>query len=32
MQNLRRGHHEITVDLLVHDRVRVAITDLVCCL
>jgi transposase, IS6 family len=24
MQNLRRGHYAITVDLPVHDRVRVA--------
>ncbi len=28
VQNLRRGHHEITVDLPVHDRVQVAFTEL----
>ena len=28
VQNLRRGHYEITVDLPVHDRVRVAFDDL----
>jgi hypothetical protein len=28
VQNLRRGHYEITVDVPVHDRVRVAFTDL----
>jgi hypothetical protein len=27
VQNLRRGHHEITVDVPVHDRVQVAFTD-----
>ena len=32
VQNLRRGHYEITVDLPVHDRVRVAFTDLAHCL
>jgi transposase-like protein len=31
VQNLRRGHYEITVDLPVHDRVRVAFTELVPC-
>ena len=28
VQNLRRGHYEITVDLPVHDRVQVAFTEL----
>jgi transposase-like protein len=28
VQNLRRGHYELTVDLPSHDRVRVAFTDL----
>jgi transposase, IS6 family len=28
VQNLRRGHYEITVDVPVHDRARVAFTDL----
>jgi transposase-like protein len=32
VQNLRRGHYEITADLPVHDRVRVALTDLARCL
>jgi IS6 family transposase len=32
VQNLRRGHYEITVDLLVRDRIRVAFTDLARCL
>ena len=32
VQNLRRGHYEITVDVPVHDRVRVAFTDLARCL
>jgi IS6 family transposase len=32
MQNLRRRHYEITADLLVHDGVRVAFTDLASCL
>jgi transposase-like protein len=32
VQNLRRGHYEITVDLPVHDRVRVAFTELARCL
>jgi transposase-like protein len=32
VQNLRRGHYEITADLPVHDRVRVAFTDLARCL
>ena len=28
VQNLRRGHYEITVDLPVRDRVQVAFTEL----
>ena len=32
VQNLRRGHYEITTDLPVRDRVRVAFTDLAHCL
>jgi len=28
LQNLRRGHYAITVDLPVHDRVRVAFAEL----
>ncbi len=28
VQNLRRGHYELTVDMPVHDRVRIAFTDL----
>jgi IS6 family transposase len=32
VQNLRRGHYEITVDVPVQDRVRVAFTDLARCL
>jgi hypothetical protein len=28
VQNLRRGHHAITADLPVHDRVRVAFAEL----
>jgi IS6 family transposase len=32
VQNLRRGHYEITVDVPVHDRVQVAFTDLAHCL
>jgi hypothetical protein len=32
VQNLRRGHYELTVDAPVHDRVRVAFTDLAPCL
>ena len=27
VQNLRRGHYEITIDVPIHDRVRVAFTD-----
>lgn len=32
VQNLRRGHYEITVDVPVHDRVRATFTDLAVCL
>jgi len=32
MQNLRRGHYEITVDAPVHDRIQVAFTELARCL
>jgi transposase-like protein len=32
MQNLRRGHYELTADLPVHDRVRGAFTELADCL
>jgi transposase, IS6 family len=32
VQNLRRGHYELTVDLPPHDRVRTAFTDLAHCL
>jgi IS6 family transposase len=32
VQNLRRGHYEITVDAPVHDRVRFAFTELARCL
>jgi hypothetical protein len=32
VQNLRPGHYEITVDVPVHGRVRVAFTDLARCL
>jgi IS6 family transposase len=32
VQNLRRGHYEITVDVPVQDRVWVAFTDLARCL
>ena len=32
VQNLRRGHYEITADERVYDRVRVAFTDLARCL
>jgi hypothetical protein len=32
VQNLRRGHYEITIDVPVRDRVRVAFTDLAHCL
>jgi IS6 family transposase len=32
VQNLRRGHYELTADLPVHDRVRVAFAELTLCL
>jgi transposase, IS6 family len=32
VQNVRRGHCEITVDVPVHDRLRVAFTELARCL
>jgi hypothetical protein len=32
VQNLRRGHYEITADQPVHDRVRVAFTELAPCM
>ena len=32
VQNLRRGHYAITVDVPVHDRVRAAFTELAHCL
>jgi IS6 family transposase len=32
VQNLRRGHYEIAVDVPVHDRARVAFTQLERCL
>jgi transposase, IS6 family len=32
MQNLRRGHYAITVDVPVHDRVRIAFSELAACL
>jgi transposase-like protein len=32
VQNLRRGHHELTADVHVHDRVRIAFTELAHCL
>jgi transposase, IS6 family len=32
VQNLRRGHYEITVEVPIHDRVRVAFTELAACL
>jgi transposase, IS6 family len=28
VQNLRRGHYELTADLPVHDRVRIAFDEL----
>ena len=31
MQDLRHGHYEITIDVPVRDRVRVAFTDLARC-
>ena len=32
VQNLRRGHYELTADLPVHDRVRAAFDELASCL
>jgi hypothetical protein len=32
VQNLRRGHYEVTADVHVHDRVRIAFTELAHCL
>jgi IS6 family transposase len=32
VQNLRRGHYELTADVPVHDRVRLAFGDLARCL
>jgi hypothetical protein len=32
VQNLRRGHYALAIDLAVHDRVRTAFTELVSCL
>ena len=32
VQNLRRGHYEITIDLPIHDRLRVAFTEIAHCL
>jgi len=32
VQNLRRGHYELTAELPVHDRVRVAFAQLAPCL
>jgi transposase, IS6 family len=32
VQNLRRGHYELTADLPVHDRVRIAFDELALCL
>ena len=32
VQNLRRGHYELTVDMPVHDRVRIAFDQLALCL
>ena len=32
VQNLRRGHYEITAELPVHDRVRIAFDELTLCL
>jgi transposase-like protein len=32
VQNLRRGHHAITADMPVHDRVRIAFDELAQCL
>ena len=32
VQNLRRGHYELTADQPLHDRVRAAFDELACCL
>jgi transposase-like protein len=32
VQNLRRGHNELTAELPTRDRVRVAFTELAACL
>jgi transposase, IS6 family len=32
VQNLRRGHYELTADLPLHDRVRIAFDELALCL
>jgi IS6 family transposase len=32
VQNLRRGHYELTADVQLHDRVRTAFTELAHCL
>jgi transposase-like protein len=32
MQNLRRGHYELTADVAVHDRVPIAFDELALCL
>jgi IS6 family transposase len=32
VQNLRRGHYDLTVDVGPHDRVRVAFDELAVCL
>jgi transposase, IS6 family len=32
VQNLRRGHYELTADIPVHDRVMKAFTELADCL
>jgi transposase-like protein len=32
VQNLRRGHYELTADVGTHDRVRVAFDELAACL
>jgi transposase-like protein len=32
VQNLRRGHYQLTADIPVHDRVRIAFDELALCL
>jgi len=32
VQNLRRGHYELSTDVPAHDRLRVAFTELARCL